>query len=42
MGTTDELMVGHYHKRLMVLTMLFGSAASAYDTYEESWMEEAQ
>lgn len=34
MGVTDELIVGHGMKRLMLLTRLFGDGASAREAYE--------
>lgn len=33
MGTTDELVIGHGHKRLLLLSMLFGDAESMLQDY---------
>jgi alkylation response protein AidB-like acyl-CoA dehydrogenase len=36
MGVTDELIVGHAHKRVMLLAKLFGDPASDLATYAEA------
>ena len=33
MGTTDELAIGHAHKRLLVLATLFGDADHELDRF---------
>jgi alkylation response protein AidB-like acyl-CoA dehydrogenase len=33
MGVTDELIVSHYHKRLLVIAALFGDVATTYARY---------
>jgi alkylation response protein AidB-like acyl-CoA dehydrogenase len=36
MGVTDELVVGHAHKRVMLLSKLFGDPATDLVTYAEA------
>lgn len=36
MGVTDELVVGHAHKRILLLSRLFGDVAADLETYAEA------
>ena len=36
MGVTDELVIGHAHKRILLLSKLFGDPAAALATYAEA------